>query len=786
MHLPPVPRFLIRTLLRTIFALIFLGVPALVYFLREYGLEFGLREQVAAALSGEGFQTTIGKLSLDPFQGLVARKVRVVETKDRTRDLARIEQLVVSINFSDLLQKKISIDRIALDGSNVSIPLTSKEDGPRLNLKNVTGQAVFLPDQLRISHFETDFEGIHIVLTGLLRNPERFRARETSTPKPDAPSPANPLIELLPRLAELQFPGQAPEIRLEIEGDLADLSTLEAQPISIRCGPIVAPHWRLEGLEAKATYVDETFTVSQLLVQGVDGGTLNVSARWKDKALDFEVSSTLQPESLRGMLAKKSPWQELKFLESPLLEIFGRVDFSSSPVQYQATGSLQLGKFSWKGVTFNSLFADFAGRDGTFFVRDIRGVTTDGMLEADVYSAPGDFRLRLTNSIAPTEILPLFGPNERKVLQEMEFKDPPHVEIELYGPRPDFAVLSGTGRLRLGRTAMRGSWLDWAQSDMKFGDRAVTYSNFTLAHGDSKGSGTLVYDFGHQQVVLRDIVSSMPPVDVLMWVDPKIAEVLKPYRFRQPPNVRGGGVVHMKDLTKNDLSLQVSAAKGLDYDLLNRTLKFGRTQAKVHIKGSKVLATVTEAELMGGEVEVKADVSIDPENPVFGAKVQLQRVDFAKLTKLYFDYDDSQGVGSGDFQFKARFGQEEKLRGTGSLRVEDGRVFAIPILGPLSEIINKIIPGAGLHTAKLATADFQVADKKISSDNLSIQGAGFSMIGNGDIFFTADRMDMSVRINARGLPGIVLFPVSKLFEYVSTGSLSDPEWRPKIVPRFGN
>jgi len=772
--------------LRAIFVFVFLGVPALVYVLREYGLEFGLREQIATALSGEGFQTTIGKLSLDPFQGLVARKVRVVETKNKTRDLARIEQLVVSINFSDLLQKKISIDRIALDGSNVSIPLTPKEDGPRLNLENVTGQALFLPDQLRISHFETDFEGIHIIVTGLLRNPERFRASDASPGTSSESSPVTPLIDLLPRLAECRFPGQAPEIRLEIEGDLADLSTFEIQPISIRSGPIVTPKWRLEGLEGKATYVAGTITVSQLLLRGADAGVLNVSARWKEKTLEFEMSSTLQPEAFRGMLAQESPWQELKFLEAPLLEVFGRADFSASPVRYQATGSLQLGQLSWKNVVFDSLAADFAGRDGTFFVRDIRGTIKGGMLEADVYSAPGDFRLRLTNSIAPTAILPIFGPNERKVLQEMEFKDPPHVEIELHGPRPDFAALSGTGRLRLGRTAMRGSWLDWATSDLKFGDRAVTYSNFTLAHGDSKGSGTFVYDFGRQQIVLSDIVSSMPPVDIMMWIDPKIAKVLKPYRFRQPPNVRGGGVVHMKDLTKNDLSLQVNAAQGLDYDLLNRTLKFGRTLAKVHIKGNKVLATVNEAELMGGEVEVNADVSIDPKNPVFEAKVKLQRVDFAKLTKLYFGYHDSQGVGSGNFQFKARFGQEEKLRGTGSLRVEDGRVFAIPILGPLSEIINKIIPGAGLHTAKLATADFQVADEKISSNNLSIQGAGFNMIGNGDIFFTDDHMDMTVRINARGLPGIVLFPVSKLFEYVSTGSVSDPEWRPKIVPRFGN
>jgi hypothetical protein len=29
----------------------------------------------------------------------------------------------------------------------------------------------------------------------------------------------------------------------------------------------------------------------------------------------------------------------------------------------------------------------------------------------------------------------------------------------------------------------------------------------------------------------------------------------------------------------------------------------------------------------------------------------------------------------------------------------------------------------------------------------------------------------------------VLFPVSKLFEYISNGTVSEPQWRPKIVPK---
>ena len=174
------------------------------------------------------------------------------------------------------------------------------------------------------------------------------------------------------------------------------------------------------------------------------------------------------------------------------------------------------------------------------------------------------------------------------------------------------------------------------------------------------------------------------------------------------------------------MRLTIQSESGLDYDLLERTLKFGRTLANVNITGTKVIAEIESAELMEGNVGVNAVVWFDPAEPTFGAKIDIRRVNFEQLTKLYFNYDDSRGVASSNFKFNARMGQEQQMRGEGSLRVEDGRVFAIPIIGPLSEIINKIIPGAGYQAARSATADFTVGDEKISTKNLKVEARPFA------------------------------------------------------------
>ncbi len=268
-----------------------------------------------------------------------------------------------------------------------------------------------------------------------------------------------------------------------------------------------------------------------------------------------------------------------------------------------------------------------------------------------------------------------------------------------------------------------------------------------------------------------------------MWVDPRIAATVAVYRFRTLPDVRADGLAHMVDPTLNDLRVSVDAPGGLAYTLLNRDLVFGATQGTVWIKGQKVLVDVPKSSLYGGGVALKTQVSTNPTDPTFGVDVKLDRVDFPSLTKLYFGYSKSRGAMSGRYAFTASLREPAKMHGSGSVRVEKGHVLAIPLFGPLSDVISAIIPGAGHESARLATADFTISDQWIRTENLEIQGPGFELFGDGGVQFPSGRLDLSVRINAKGITGVVLFPVSKLLEYVSTGFVSDPQWRPKIVPR---
>jgi len=788
MKVHPAIHFFGKNTIRLVLALIFLGIPSAALYLRDVGIGFGAKEALAAVLGNNALEVSIGRLALDPFSGLLARDVAIRERAADGRLIARISDISLSLNLSELSRGKAVVDRLSLEDARVSIPVDNTRDAQRLDLMQVNAEVVLLGDRLRLSRFEGLVEGIRVDLTGQFLNPSAFQpASGPAAAKGSAASGDPDLVKkILGELAKLRFPGGPPVLCATIVADLANLDSLRVDRLSLKSGEICGEGWSLKRLDLQGGFQDGTLRIHRLAAADKTG-LLEASAEWSrgTGVVEGAVLSTISPAPFLAAAMKNSQaLRTLDFKRPPQLDARFTIGTSSAGPSVSVTGALAAPSVSFQGVAFRDAGCQFAWKEGVLYVRDIRVSAGKGALSGELWVAAGDFRINAHTTIPPTALLGLFDQNTREFLSKMEFAELPDIAVSLRGAKPDFASLRGAGHLKLGRTAMRGYWLDSAEADFEIGDRCVTYKKFLVATGSGRGTGTFAYDVGLQEARLQDVRSTLVPFDVLMWIDPKIAEAVKPYRFHVPPSIAVQGKVHLKDPTKNNFAIAIESAAGLDYDLLKRTLSFGKTSAKVNIVGTKLTADIRRAALMGGDVTLRAIVSIDDKDPTFSTDVQLRRVNFAQLTNLYFGYDDSKGVMSGNYKFSARMGEENLMRGSGSIRVEDGNVFAIPVLGPFSEILRGILPGVGYHTARVATADFTAANEIINTKNLVIEGAGFSMYGAGDIYFMTSRLDMSMRINARGIPGIVFYPVSKLFEYISTGTVGKPAWQPRIIPRI--
>jgi hypothetical protein len=785
MRVHPVIYYFFKSFIRLVLVVIFVGVPAAAYYLRVQGIGFGAKEALQAALSSPQIEVQIGKLALDPFNGLLARNVVVRETKTPQRTLGMLDNLAISINLSQLMHRALVIDRVSLFNASASIPLSDSDPSARLKIEDIHGEIVIFGDRLRLSLLEGVVAGIQIKISGEILNHLSFNLAP-SAGSPDKQDPLAALNSITRALGELKFPNGPPILTAEFEVDALHPESLHLPDFRLSSSRIIHKKGTLEGMEIKGEFTNRILRLPIIQLKDKQG-TLQASCEWdlhKSKAV-ASLISTLNPTTfLHGSMPSSTAIQKLEFTEPPRIDAEIEIQFGSQKPQFYVTGSFASPMVLFDHVGFTDVGCSFAWKDGIFYARDILVKTQRGALEGNLWIAKDDLRLVLHNTIPPTDLTALVGPKARDVLASTEFTENPDITVSLRSTNLEFANMLGKGHLKLGRTAMRGAWMDSVESDFEIANACATFTNILVASGDGRATGSVAYDVGKQEVRLDKIRSTLVPVDVMTWIDPRIAKTITPYRFHTPPSLAVQGKVHMNDPTKNNLGIQVDAPTGLDYDLLNKTLSFGHTKAKVDILNNRVVADVKRGDLMGGNVAVLANVSINPKDPVFNANITLSRLNFSKLTEKYFGYDDSKGVISGQFQFNARMKEESQMIGKGSLKIEDGNVFAIPLLGPFSYILGTVIPGVVYNNARIATADFTVGNEKVSTKNIEIQGRGFSMYGDGSIQLLTGGLDMSMRINAQGIPGLVFFPVSKLFEYYSNGTMADPKWSPKIIPRI--
>jgi hypothetical protein len=216
----------------------------------------------------------------------------------------------------------------------------------------------------------------------------------------------------------------------------------------------------------------------------------------------------------------------------------------------------------------------------------------------------------------------------------------------------------------------------------------------------------------------------------------------------------------------------------MEYVFLGKTLPFDSVSARLLFTNDRLQISDVRADLLAGTLRGNADISLARNDPRYRATLSVSEINFPRLTDLYFNYKTAQGLLRSTYEFNGMGNDWRTMRGKGKVEVSNGDVFAIPIFGPLSGILNHIVPGSGYSIAHKANAEFTVGNGIIHTEDFEAGGSLFSMLGNGDIHFLDDKLDFNLRLDMKG-PGIVLLPMYKLFEYAGEGSLKKPDWHPK-------
>src|SRR5205823_5233656 len=130
-------------------------------------------------------------------------------------------------------------------------------------------------------------------------------------------------------------------------------------------------------------------------------------------------------------------------------------------------------------------------------------------------------------------------------------------------------------------------------------------------------------------------------------------------------------------------------AAGMDYVFLGKTLPFDRIKAKLVLTDDRLQISDLNGAVFSGTLQGNADISLAKNDQRYHASLTIDQVDFPRLTDLYFKYKTSAGSMDGRYEWTGNGSEARSMNGKGEVEVRNGDVFAIPLFGPLSDILNK-------------------------------------------------------------------------------------------------
>ncbi|CAN5419149.1 hypothetical protein BH23VER1_BH23VER1_32170 [soil metagenome] len=875
------------------------------YYAYEKGFTKKWRRFINEEFEKRGIEAEIGRLTLDPFRGLVARDVKFFQDPERDVLLAEVTRIVLDIDFANLVRQEDFLTTVDVKNADLSLPLDPENpESDRLVIDNVSARVLLPPDRIEIPYAQADFYGIQFNIRGhLLRkppdpdeNPEEKKERREKE--------AEARLEMLERHREsirtvvatieaLSFPegAAAPVIDLEVTGNLEDLATLRARA-ELNATDVTYKTFTANQIRAAIEYDEGTLALKDLIVSD-DHGQLTGFAHLDNDAgtVPFSLESTIDVHALVSAVLPTPELGEVVFYDPPKLSLDGQVLLPDRPTDdpvppegegegatpkftFDVVGRFACGKVVSRGVVFEGVSLDFSRAASRVYLRNVRLDHQSGTATLQsLYERGTGVRWKAKIDLDPSVFSPFVRSDGlRSLLSKigMDADSSLQIDAEGTGPKSDPKTWKTVASIEASDFSFNGVAIDTLKTGFEAEGRLQTYRDFVMTRADGSASGKLAtYQLDTRHLVIEEGTSTSDPATLASLFSPKVAEAIRRYRYSVPPKVTVRGTIDALTGEHTDLRADfVSPEDGqFRYELLGEDLAFSEVRGRLHLhghgvglslggrlasgegmfgatlhKGADVTASgwfqkdqspavdldidivsrgLIIQELFGKEVPITGarisckvidqtmDLEVDghlfggslraeagfggigssPEDPpaTYQANIGINDVPFKSLADIYSENDETEGNLDAHFAFQGELGDPYSVTGRGSATIVRGNLYSIPLFGPLSKLVSLAMPesGVGYSVAREATATFRVGSGVIRCEDFEALTPAFRLKSSGIIDYRHDRLDLRARLNARGAPGIILFPVSKLFEYKADGTLADPNWRSAALGGLG-
>ncbi len=730
------------------------------------------------------FPVSMDRLLLDPTGAVLAEHVTVFRDSNRQSVMLQVDRVRVRFAWLSWWRGTGLIDSARISNAEVSYPVGTRETA---DFHGVNADVAFEGKDIKIENAQARFMSLAISVRGTIHN-DGFPAVKPSDTA--ATTPATEQLEApqdtwrtVVRSMDDIGAEQPIDVQLEFETSTRNLGggranfAVDGRHLTWRSAPVdeISIHGSLD---------DEIVELSDFKI-GLDRGELTAYGEWNLAARTAELQFTSSADFTS--LEPAFP--------GPLGQALSRLDFSNSaPV---TTGRILFdlnegfhtdiqADLDWRDFTFNGAWFDrvsipiaYDGRRLLIPGLKIAGQAGNVDLEfffdgtKDVPSLNG----KISSNLDPTILKGVFGTGMDNFLASCSFAaGGPKIEATATGTALKTDAWTVKGRLIANKFVYKSAAFDTATSDFTFADSKLALPNLEVRRPEGSGTGGIIYDFKNRSVELQNLVTQVNVQEVAPVMGPKFTQYTAPYHFASPPLVRANGKVDLQSDKKDldtDLVVEVEGKSPMEWTLFHVPYSFDSPQGTLVFKNRRLTVNMKQCGFYDGGLAGILDMDLR-ENPAsYTLELNLAKVNFQKFMKRTWHYEKSTGELTAQTHLVGKIGQMETMTGGGEVKIENGDITPIPFLGALTPLI----PGFSVTDA--AHGHFTVAKGLIHTDDMNISSETAALIGNGNYNFMSDKLDLDMRVNGNFVLGILLYPISKIFEFHANGTMKDPNWQSK-------
>src|SRR5437764_5400216 len=290
---------LARSILRLAVVLVIAAAISGGWYLARKGFGGRTRARIVEELHRSGVEASIGRLTLNPFRGLVARNVRIFSYQDRAHTLAFISEIVLDINYAAFFHHQPFLNALDVRNAEVTLPLKGpqgKTEQPQL--KRFHAHVYFPPEQIFVSQAEGFFCGVRVSATGQLIKRADYQPSPPLSEK-EREKRMSVVRRIVTELQRFSFPSGPPSLQVKFSGDLAQLEDARAE-VTVQGNVLKRKDYEVRNFVASAEWGGRTLNVARFEWKDRMGGFV-ATANWsrRTNAANFQARSSLD---LKGLL----------------------------------------------------------------------------------------------------------------------------------------------------------------------------------------------------------------------------------------------------------------------------------------------------------------------------------------------------------------------------------------------------------------------------------------------------------------------------------------------------